>query len=569
MNTTLTGDQQAATREAMAPAAPDTAPAAPAPRAATPADTNSAPPAPRKGGQERPGVADAPLPTAPATGHPAPATMATPQAGRGARMVGWLLLAVAAIGMPLVGVIGFAASYSTLKEFAADNGFGRLSGWFPIGIDASIVALLAMDLVMVRRRTPWPVLRFAAHAMTLATVLFNAADGINTAKGVSAWDGLWNDPLRAISHAVMPVLFVLGVEAARRLLMHAARIEEGTASDRIPMHRWVLAPVRTGRLYRRMRLAAVTSYPEMVEREQALAGYKVWLTHELGGTLSKATETQLLPITMAPHGYTVEEALALPSKWEADAEERAEQEAERERLKAERQREQAKRDRITALTDEADIAEAEHQVAARTGTAAAQATAATAQAQAEAEAARTRAELQKTAAERQARAEADALESAEAAAARRDAAQAQEEAAEAELRAARLREEAARTAAEAELREQEVERTAAQRADRRRQQAQAEHQAAETELRTAQLREQAARIEAAAQDAEDYARLTPRERSERRVARLLLAATPAGQETQLDAVPLATIQEELSVGRTTASELRTAALGLIQGGYRP
>ncbi|MCX4417887.1 DUF2637 domain-containing protein [[Kitasatospora] papulosa] len=370
------------------------------------------------------------------------------------------------------------------------------------------------------------------------------------------------DPLRALSHGVMPVLFVLGVEAARRLLMHAARIKEGTASDRIPLHRWVLAPVRTGRLYRRMRLAAVTSYPEMVEREQALAGYKVWLTHELGGTLSKASETQLLPITMASYGYTVEEALALPSKWEAEAEERAEQEAER-------QREQAKRDRITALTDEADIAEAEHQVAARTGTAAAQATAATAQAQAGAEAARTRAELQKTAAERQARAEADALESAEAAAARRDAAQAQEQAAEAELRATRIREEAARTAAEAERREQDAERTAGQRADRHRQQAQAEHQDAETELRTAQLREQAARIEATAQEREDYARLTPRERSERRVAHLLLAATPAGQDTQIDAVPLATIQEELSVGRTTASELRTAALGLIQGGYRP
>ncbi|WLQ62080.1 MULTISPECIES: hypothetical protein [Streptomyces] len=112
--------------------------------------------------------------------------------------------------------------------------------------------------------------------------------------------------------------------------------------------------------------------------------------------------------------------------------------------------------------------------------------------------------------------------------------------------------------------------SANQRADRRAQQAQAEHEAAKTELRTAQLREQAARIEAAAQEREDYARLTPpRERSERRVARLLLAATPAGQDTQLDAVPLATIQEELSVGRTTASELRTAALGLVQGGYRP
>ncbi|WLQ62070.1 hypothetical protein [Streptomyces glycanivorans] len=43
---------------------------------------------------------------------------------------------------------------------------------------------------------------------------------------------------------------------------------------------------------------------------------------------------------------------------------------------------------------------------------------------------------------------------------------------------------------------------------------------------------------------------------------------PRTGRTQLDAVPLATIQEGLSVGRTTA-RLRTAALGLIQGGYRP
>lgn len=51
--------------------------------------------------------------------------------------------------------------------------------------------------------------------------------------------------------------------------------------------------------------------------------------------------------------------------------------------------------------------------------------------------------------------------------------------------------------------------------------------------------------------------------------RLLLTATPAGQETQLDVEPLATIQEELSAGRTAASELCTAALGLIQSGYHP
>ncbi|MFE9912862.1 hypothetical protein [Streptomyces clavifer] len=62
-------------------------------------------------------------------------------------------------------------------------------------------------------------------------------------------------------------------------------------------------------------------------------------------------------------------------------------------------------------------------------------------------------------------------------------------------------------------------------------------------LRTAQLREQVARIEAAAQDVEDYVRLLSRERSERHIARLLLAATPAGQDVQLDTVPLATIRK--------------------------
>ncbi|WP_143662475.1 hypothetical protein [Streptomyces sp. f51] len=80
----------------------------------------------------------------------------------------------------------------------------------------------------------------------------------------------------------------------------------------------------------------------------------------------------------------------------------------------------------------------------------------------------------------------------------------------------------------------------------------ARRDAAQVELRAAQLRE-------------ETARLTPRERSERRVARMLLTATPAGQETQLDIVPLATIQEELSLGRTTASEMRRSA----RGGSRP
>ncbi|MEV5673651.1 hypothetical protein AB0L28_33395 [Streptomyces sp. NPDC052503] len=92
--------------------------------------------------------------------------------------------------------------------------------------------------------------------------------------------------------------------------------------------------------------------------------------------------------------------------------------------------------------------------------------------------------------------------------------------------------ETARTTAEAERREQDAERTAAQRADRHRQQAQAGHQAAETELRTAQLREQAARIEGRP----EHQGLRPLYPA-RRVGRLLLIATPAGQETRSTLYP--------------------------------
>ncbi|MFD3923904.1 DUF2637 domain-containing protein [Streptomyces sp. NPDC058595] len=556
----MTETQMAARPGATAGAAPGTAPAAPVTQSAAPVAANGAPPSPRKGGRARPGSADTPVSTAPAADGAAPANPADPPAGRGARTVGWLLLLVAGLGMPLVGVIGFAASYSTLERFAAGHGFSpTLAPWFPVGIDASIVALLALDLVMVRRKKPWPLLRFAAHAMTLVTVLLNASDGLTKGPGESVWAGLLADPLWALSHGVMPILFVLGVEAARRLLMHAAAIEEGTETDRIPLHRWALAPVRTGKLYRRMRLAAVRSYPEMVERERALAGYRVWLTQELGGDLDKASEIQMLPITMAPHGYTVEDALALPAKWKAEAAERDRKQAEEKRLEAERKREQAKADRIAAITDEADIKEATFVTEARTGTA-----------QAQAEAAKARAEHQRTAAERLSLREAEALESEEAAAARRRAAEETAEAERLELEAAQTRAEAARVAAAAARREEETDRREGDRAAARRRTANDDQEAERLELAAAKARAERLRIEAESEAAGDYLRLSPRERNARRVARMLLTehphGTPADQIDQ-ERVPLATITKRLSVGRTVASEIRQEALTLLHQGY--
>ncbi|MEW1701038.1 DUF2637 domain-containing protein [Streptomyces sp. NPDC091278] len=586
MTETLTHDQTPAARVPMAPAAPDVAGAAPVATLAAPAAGESAPPPPRKGGPARPGGSAVGVSTAPATATAAPGRTATPPAETTSQKVlGRLLMAVAVLGMPLVGIIGFAASYANLRSFAVAMGlsdgpfFWSLAPWFPIGIDVSIVALLATDLVMVRRGIPWPVLRFAAHTMTLVTIVFNAtADSLTSGKGM--WETLAAHPLSAFGHAVMPGLFVLGVEAARKLLMQVARIERGTATDPVPLHRWVLAPVRTARLYRRMRLAAVRSYTDMVEREQALEGYRVWLTQELGGDLSRATEEQRLPLTMAPRGYTVEEALALPAKWREEAEQRKTAADDR-KAEADAQETERKADRTIREAETASrVRAAEARAAAAGDLAEVAAGAETAEAEARAEAARVRAEtatdtarLQaeraRRAAARQAETDAAVLESAEAAAARRRAAEDDRAAAETEAESSAVRAKAVFADRAAALAVEETRRVRAETAAADR--AAEEDRAAAEELRrrTAITRAAAADAEAAAEAADDYARLTPRQRNARRVARLLLGARPGvpGGQIPHDAVPLRTIQDRLGVSQTIAGELRHEAADLLQTGY--
>ncbi|WP_331730778.1 DUF2637 domain-containing protein (plasmid) [Streptomyces sp. NBC_00016] len=500
---------------------------------------------------------------------------------------------VAAIFGTLVGGIGFATSYNTLAEVALSWGFGEdLAAWFPIGVDASILAFLALDLYLILRGIPWPVLRMAAHGMTGATIWFNA----------SAQGEIGADPVKSASHGVMPILFVIGVEAARRLFIQKAQLEAGTATDRIPLHRWILAPVATPRFYRRMRLHGVTSYPEMIRRQQELTAYEQWLRRKYDNDLSKASDDEKLPMKMAAHGYTVAQALALPEQQEREAEARAE-EAERRHLDAATRRELAQKkaeaERLEADGElEAVRARVEGNTAQARAHARAQASAAERAAELEekaletalvAEARARAAEAERTAAqERQAGAAAD-LETAElerqAAEKRKLAAEADRVAAaeaqaietqtiaEARAAAAEANRRAAETeeaAAETRRRAAEADRHAAEETERQaladaRTQA-ARKAEAEAEYRAAEIRLAAAEIERAAVEAEDTARLTPRQRAVRKVARMILAQADGAA----DRLPLADIQRELSVTSPgTASEYRAEATELLAQGYRP
>lgn len=527
---------------------------------------------------------------APAVPTPPDAASTTPRRDRSETTMRLVTVLALAGGVVLAG-IGFAGSYKALQALGQAKGFGDFSYVFPIGLDAGIVVLLALDLLLIRRRTPWPVLRLLAHTFTAGTIWFNAASGDKPPS---------EDLVGAGMHAVIPLMFIASVEAGRRLVIRITALEDGRHSEGVPLHRWLLSPRPTFALWRRMKLWAVTSYQEAVAREQALTVYRVLLEKKYG-SVRKAPAEERLPLTMAPYGLAIDEALDLPRQQQErektleDAKKAADAAAQ------EREADRAAQAQIAALKRHGAVQAAQVEVAAATG-------------QAEAKA---RAEL--TAAERQAQLEEEALETATvaeakaraAAAARKEAderkaqAAAEAEAAELERQAAETRKaaaeadriaaaeaqaietqavaEARKAAAEADRAAAEIERAAAEtrraaaEADRRaaeedaRRRAafadakDAERRAAETERAAAAARRAAAGIELRAVEMEDAAQLKPSERAARKVARLALAEAGGHAE----ALPLERIAEVLGVSASTASERRREAAELLATGYRP
>ncbi|MEE1943061.1 DUF2637 domain-containing protein [Streptomyces sp. TRM 70361] len=494
--------------------------------------------------------------------------------------------------------IGLYLSFEHVAVFAyeelrfASLGKGQL---FAVGVDVGIMVMIAVDLLMAWLKRPISWIRYPVWLLTAATVVLNAASG---APKDRAWELL--DYVAAGAHGVVPVLFIMVVELGRTSIDRIVRPDRAER-DSIPWLRWILAPVATARIFRRMRLWGVTSYPEMTRRDQDLIAYEQWLKRKYDGDISQASEDELLPMKMAPYGYTVAQALAMPDEQDRAAQERKE-EAERRRLDAETRSEVAKsRAEAERLRAKGKVELVQAEVDGQTGQARAHARAQVSAAEraaeleqealdkalmaearareaeaehkeaqereAKAEADLRAAELERQAAEkRKEAAEADRIAAAEAQAIETQAiAEAREAAAEADLRAA----ETERAAAETRRAAAEADRIEADEEARRKlavaEAAEADERAAEATRRAAEARRVAAEIERRAVEAEDTAKLKPRERAVRRVARMILAAGG-----DVDRLPLADIQRELAVTSPgTASEYRQEAAELLAGGYRP
>lgn len=179
------------------------------------------------------------------------------------------LVAGVATGAAAIATIGFVGSYSAVAELAEVKGFGRFAALFPIGLDAGILVLLALDLLLTWLRMPLPMLRHIAWLLTAATIAFNAAVA-------------WPDPIGVGMHAVIPVLFVAVVEAARHAIGTAAEVAAGRHMESVRLSRWLLSPVRTFFLWRRMKLWELRSYEDVIALERDRLAERLRLRAEYG-----------------------------------------------------------------------------------------------------------------------------------------------------------------------------------------------------------------------------------------------------------------------------------------------
>ncbi|MER6389807.1 DUF2637 domain-containing protein [Streptomyces sp. NPDC001523] len=213
-----------------------------------------------------------------------------------------ILIGVVVAGAVVIAGIGFAGSYAAVRALALQKGFGSFSLVFPIGIDMGICVLLALDLLLTWIRIPFPLLRQTAWLLTAATIAFNGA-------------AAWPDPLGVGMHAVIPILFVVTVEAARHAVGRIADITADRHMEGVRITRWLLSPLPTFKLWRRMKLWELRSYEQAVAMEQDRLIYQARLQARYGRAWRrKAPVEALMPLRLArigvPLAQTAPEGLA-------------------------------------------------------------------------------------------------------------------------------------------------------------------------------------------------------------------------------------------------------------------
>ncbi|MER5504155.1 DUF2637 domain-containing protein [Streptomyces sp. NPDC002766] len=186
--------------------------------------------------------------TTPTAGRPAVPPLTHPEMG---------LAGVGAFAAAAVGALGLYSSFDAVSLAAARWGFSN-PHILPIAIDIAIPVFTLANLLLIRLDMALGWVRIVPWALTLVTCWLNVAAGhVLSAK---------------VAHGTMPLLWVVFSEIGAHVYAVRIGAVTGRRMDRIRFSRWLLAPMSTFALWRRMTLWEVTSYTDALacERERLL-----------------------------------------------------------------------------------------------------------------------------------------------------------------------------------------------------------------------------------------------------------------------------------------------------------
>ncbi|MFH9061660.1 DUF2637 domain-containing protein [Streptomyces coeruleorubidus] len=168
------------------------------------------------------------------------------------------LAGVGALAAAGVGALGLISSFDAVSAAAARWGFGE--PWMlPVGIDVAIPVFTVANLLLIRMDMALTWVRFVPWVLTLITC------GLNVAAGDDVW--------AKVAHGTMPLLWVVFSEIGAHIYAVRIGAATGRRMEKVRFSRWLLAPLSTFALWRRMTLWEVTSYGVALacERDRQLA----------------------------------------------------------------------------------------------------------------------------------------------------------------------------------------------------------------------------------------------------------------------------------------------------------
>lgn len=171
-------------------------------------------------------------------------------------LTGWDRAAFALFALAALAIAtgGFYLSFDAVSA-SMRPAFGAKAPLVPIIIDSSVLVFSGIDVALARLGMGHPLVRLVPLAGTGATVWLNVAAG----GGLSA----------TIAHACMPSVYVAFAEVCRHVVRRRTGLARGTAREGIPVARWLVDPVRSLLLWRRMVLWDIRTYDTALQREFA------------------------------------------------------------------------------------------------------------------------------------------------------------------------------------------------------------------------------------------------------------------------------------------------------------